>query len=98
MARKRSRLSIPCYNEERTLTASIKQVLAIATANLKLEVVIVDDCSVPIRLTQTPTRASVSYRGGHGHPPATIWLSPNRCLSFSGCFPMRLPVVVTVKT
>ena len=37
-------LVIPCYNEERTLTACIKQVLAIATANLKLEVVIVDDC------------------------------------------------------
>jgi hypothetical protein len=26
--------------------------------------------SVPIRLTQTPTRASVGHHGGHGHPPA----------------------------
>jgi len=26
--------------------------------------------SVPIRLTQTPTRASVDPHGGHGHPPA----------------------------
>src|SRR5208282_617735 len=25
---------------------------------------------VPIRLTQTPTRASVDPHGGHGHPPA----------------------------
>ena len=28
------------------------------------------DQSVPIRLTQTPTRASVDPHGGHGHPPA----------------------------
>ena len=26
--------------------------------------------SVPIRLTQTPTRASVGHHGGHGHPAA----------------------------
>jgi hypothetical protein len=26
--------------------------------------------TVPIRLTQTPTRASVGHHGGHGHPPA----------------------------
>ena len=38
-------LIIPCYNEERTLIACIKRVLAIATVDLKLEVVIVDDCS-----------------------------------------------------
>jgi hypothetical protein len=28
------------------------------------------DQSVPIRLTHTPTRASVGHHGGHGHPPA----------------------------
>jgi hypothetical protein len=26
--------------------------------------------TVPIRLTQTPTRASVGHHGGHGHPAA----------------------------
>jgi len=28
-----------------------------------------EDLFVPIRLTQTPTRASVGGHGGHGHPP-----------------------------
>ena len=38
-------LVIPCYNEERTLAACVKRVLALASAKLKLEIIIVDDCS-----------------------------------------------------
>ena len=38
-------LVIPCYNEERTLIPCVKRVLAIATTDLRLELVIVDDCS-----------------------------------------------------
>jgi dolichol-phosphate mannosyltransferase len=38
-------LIIPCYNEERTLGACVKRVLAIATTDVKLEIIIVDDCS-----------------------------------------------------
>jgi Transposase zinc-ribbon domain len=34
-------------------------------------------------------KGSVDHRGWHGYPPsATIWLFPNRCLSFSSRFPM----------
>jgi dolichol-phosphate mannosyltransferase len=38
-------LIIPCYNEERTLAQCVKRVLAIARDDLKLELIIVDDCS-----------------------------------------------------
>lgn len=38
-------LVIPCYNEERTLANCVNRVLAIATNDLKLELIIVDDCS-----------------------------------------------------
>jgi dolichol-phosphate mannosyltransferase len=38
-------LVIPCYNEEKTLAACVKRVLAIRTSDLKLELIIVDDCS-----------------------------------------------------
>ena len=38
-------LVIPCYNEEKTLSPCIKRVLAIAKTDLKLELIIVDDCS-----------------------------------------------------
>jgi glycosyltransferase involved in cell wall biosynthesis len=38
-------LVIPCYNEEATLAACLKRVLDIATDDLNLELVIVDDCS-----------------------------------------------------
>ena len=38
-------LIIPCYNEERTLANCIERVLAIATADLGLELIIVDDSS-----------------------------------------------------
>ncbi len=38
-------LVIPCYNEERTLANCVKRVLAIATADLRLELIIVDDSS-----------------------------------------------------
>jgi hypothetical protein len=56
-----------------------------------------NEVSLPIRLTQTPTRASVcpSWRLWT-FTSATIWLSPNRSLSFSSCFPMTrraLPIL-----
>ncbi len=38
-------LVMPCYNEETTLKACVTRVLDIATDDLKLELVIVDDCS-----------------------------------------------------
>jgi dolichol-phosphate mannosyltransferase len=38
-------LVMPCYNEETTLKACVQRVLDIATDDLKLELVIVDDCS-----------------------------------------------------
>jgi dolichol-phosphate mannosyltransferase len=38
-------LVMPCYNEEATLQACVKRVLDIATDDVKLELVIVDDCS-----------------------------------------------------
>jgi dolichol-phosphate mannosyltransferase len=38
-------LIIPCYNEGQTLAQCVKRVLAIATDDLKLELIIVDDCS-----------------------------------------------------
>lgn len=38
-------LVIPCYNEERTLTRCVQNVLSIAEKNLSLELIIVDDCS-----------------------------------------------------
>lgn len=43
--RKTLSIVVPCYNEERTLAACIKRVLAIADDTLGLEIVIVDDCS-----------------------------------------------------
>ena len=56
-----------------------------------------DECSLPIRLTQTPTRASVCPLWRlWTFTSATIWLSPNRSLSFSSCFPMTrraLPIL-----
>ncbi len=36
---------IPCYNEEATLEACLAKVLDIASESLKLEIIIVDDCS-----------------------------------------------------
>ena len=38
-------LVIPCYNEEKTLASCVKRVLSIHTTDLKLELIIVDDCS-----------------------------------------------------
>jgi glycosyltransferase involved in cell wall biosynthesis len=38
-------LVMPCYNEEATLKACVERVLGIATDDVKLELVIVDDCS-----------------------------------------------------
>ncbi|MBF0423894.1 MAG: bifunctional glycosyltransferase family 2/GtrA family protein [Magnetococcales bacterium] len=37
---------IPCYNEAKTLTQCVHRVLAIAEADLELEIIIVDDASV----------------------------------------------------
>jgi glycosyltransferase involved in cell wall biosynthesis len=36
---------VPCFDEERTLRTCVERVLAIAEAQLSLEVIIVDDCS-----------------------------------------------------
>jgi len=36
---------IPCYNEQRTLAACVESVLGIADASLRVELIIVDDCS-----------------------------------------------------
>lgn len=38
-------LVIPCYNEEKTLRACVRRCLELADADLRLELVIVDDCS-----------------------------------------------------
>ena len=38
-------LIIPCYNEEKTLHECVNRVLTLASNDLKLEIVIVDDCS-----------------------------------------------------
>jgi glycosyltransferase involved in cell wall biosynthesis len=38
-------LIIPCYNEERTIEACVSEVRAIASENLQLEVIVVDDAS-----------------------------------------------------
>lgn len=38
-------LVVPCYNEERTLTNCIERVLQLRSEHLKLEIIIVDDCS-----------------------------------------------------
>lgn len=42
---KKLSLVIPCYNEESTLAGIVEEVLKIQSANLTLELVIVDDCS-----------------------------------------------------
>ena len=36
---------VPCYNEEETLIKGVDRIRAIATPDLQLEIVIVDDCS-----------------------------------------------------
>jgi dolichol-phosphate mannosyltransferase len=36
---------IPCFNEERTLEGCLQRVMALRSADLMLEVVVVDDCS-----------------------------------------------------
>lgn len=38
-------LVVPCYNEESTLTRCIERVLELQSEQLKLEIIIVDDCS-----------------------------------------------------
>ena len=38
-------LVIPCYNEERTLSACVERVVSLSGDDLNLEIVIVDDCS-----------------------------------------------------
>lgn len=58
-------LVIPCYNEERSLVACVKRVLAIATPELKLELIIVDDCS-------TDKSLSIARELAAHHPEITI--------------------------
>ena len=38
-------LVVPCYNEELTLAHCIERVLELRSEQLKLEIIIVDDCS-----------------------------------------------------
>lgn len=38
-------LVIPCYNEEKTLDGCVARVLALASSDLQLQIIIVDDCS-----------------------------------------------------
>jgi dolichol-phosphate mannosyltransferase len=45
MAQKSLSLIIPCYNEERFLSDCVSRVLSLASADLALQVIIVDDCS-----------------------------------------------------
>jgi dolichol-phosphate mannosyltransferase len=58
-------LVVPCYNEERTLIPCIKRVLAIATTDLKLELVIVDDFS-------TDKSLAVARELAKHHPEITV--------------------------
>ena len=43
--RKKLSLVIPCYNEETTIKGIVEEVLNLASDQLQLELVIVDDCS-----------------------------------------------------
>ena len=38
-------LVVPCYNEESTLANIVERVLKLQSADLQLEIIIVDDCS-----------------------------------------------------
>ena len=38
-------LIIPCYNEEKTLTGIVERCLSLSSDSLKLELIIVNDCS-----------------------------------------------------
>jgi dolichol-phosphate mannosyltransferase len=58
-------LVIPCYNEEETLAPCIKRVLAIGKTDLKLELIIVDDCS-------TDKSLAVAQELAKHHPEITI--------------------------
>src|SRR5262249_35819655 len=58
-------LIIPCYNEEKTLAACVKRVLAIGTADLKVQVIIVDDCS-------TDKSLSIAQDFVEHHPEVTV--------------------------
>ena len=42
---------IPCYNEEKTLASCVNRVVGIADESLRLEIIIVDDCSTDSSLT-----------------------------------------------
>ena len=48
---------VPCYNEERTLEKCILRLLRIASDALRLEIVIVDDCSTDLSMTIARTIA-----------------------------------------
>jgi dolichol-phosphate mannosyltransferase len=43
-------LVVPCYNEEATLESCVERVLALKSATLQLEIIIVDDCSTDASL------------------------------------------------
>jgi glycosyltransferase involved in cell wall biosynthesis len=58
-------LVIPCYNEQKTLTSCLTRVLAIRTADLKLELIIVDDCS-------TDKSLMIAQDFAKRHPEVTV--------------------------
>lgn len=58
-------LVVPCYNEELTLSHCIKRVLALRSKQLKLEIIIVDDCSKDKSL-------DVARALGRAHPEVKV--------------------------
>ena len=62
-------LIVPCYNEEQTLAACIERVLEIGDAELKLEVIIVDDCSQDDSL-------EIARRLAAAHPTIKVFTHP----------------------
>lgn len=58
-------LVIPCYNEEETLEACVTRVLQLSSDELKLDIIIVDDCSTDSSRKIAATLAAV-------HPEVTL--------------------------
>lgn len=71
-SRKKLSLVIPSYNEEGTLANCVNRVLAIATPDLSLELIIVDDCSNDGSL-------SVAQELARRHPEVTVLCHDKNC-------------------